>query len=173
MKNPYRYEDRARHERIKVAFVTAATAIACTTSTTNALAQQPIYYPAHGQSQSKQSSDLGQCQGWAKSNTGIDPAMLAQQANQAPPQQAQGGRVRGGAGGAAAGAAMGAIAGDAGKGAAMGAVGGAMMGGARQRQQNRANSAQQQANQQQVSQELATFNRAVGACMSGRGYTVQ
>jgi hypothetical protein len=169
MKNPYRYEDRARHERIKVAFVTAATAIACT----NALAQQPIYYPAHGQSQSKQSSDLGQCQGWAKSNTGIDPAMLAQQANQAPPQQAQGGRVRGGAGGAAAGAAMGAIAGDAGKGAAMGAVGGAMVGGARQRQQNRANSAQQQANQQQVSQELATFNRAVGACMSGRGYTVQ
>ncbi|KMZ11188.1 hypothetical protein BHUM_01024, partial [Candidatus Burkholderia humilis] len=58
------------------------------------------------------------------------------------PQQAQGGRVRGGAGGAAAGAAMGAIAGDAGKGAAMSAVGGAMIGGARQRQQNRANSQQ-------------------------------
>jgi hypothetical protein len=136
------------------------------------LAQQ-IFYPAKGQSQSKQSSDLSACQQWAKSNTGIDPVMLAQQANQPPPQQAAGGRVRGGAGGAAAGAAMGAIAGDAGKGAAMGAVGGAMIGGARQRQANRASANQQAANSQQVSQEMGTFNKAVGACMSGRGYTVQ
>jgi hypothetical protein len=139
----------------------------------DAFAQQQIFYPSKGQSQSQQSNDVAQCQQWAKSNTGIDPMALAQQANQPPPQQAQGGRVRGGAGGAAAGAAMGAIAGDAGKGAAMGAVGGAMVGGARQRQQNRANAQQQQTNQQQASQQMATFNRAVGACMSGRGYTVQ
>jgi outer membrane lipoprotein SlyB len=134
---------------------------------------QQIFYPAKGQSQSKQSSDMSQCQQWAKANTGIDPMVLAQQANQPPPQQAQGGRVRGGAGGAAAGAAMGAIAGDAGKGAAMGAVGGAMIGGAHQRQANRANASQQQAHQQQASQQMATFNKAVGACMTGRGYTVQ
>jgi hypothetical protein len=134
---------------------------------------QQIFYPSKGQSQNQQNNDMSQCQQWAKSNTGIDPSMLAQQANQPPPQQATGGRVRGGAGGAAAGAAMGAIAGDAGKGAAMGAVGGAMVGASRQRQQNRANASAQSANQQQVSQQMATFNKAVGACMSGRGYTVQ
>jgi hypothetical protein len=38
---------------------------------------------------------------------------------------------------------------------------------------NQAAAAQQQGGQQQVAQEMATFNRAVGACMTGRGYTVQ
>lgn len=139
----------------------------------DAFAQQAIFYPAKGQSQSQQSNDVGQCQQWAKTNTGVDPVALAQQANQPPPQQQQGGRLRGAAGGAAAGAAIGAIAGDAGKGAAAGAVGGTVIGGSRQRQQQRAASSQQQANQQQASQSMATFNRAVSACMSGRGYTVQ
>jgi hypothetical protein len=38
---------------------------------------------------------------------------------------------------------------------------------------NEASAGQQQANQQQVSQQMATFNRAVGACMTGRGYSIQ
>ncbi|MES2011696.1 MAG: YMGG-like glycine zipper-containing protein [Pseudomonadota bacterium] len=136
-------------------------------------AQQPIIYPAKGQSPQKQSSDTGACQQWAKQTTGVDPVAIAQQSGQpaAPPQQ--GGRVRGAAGGAAAGAAIGAIAGDAGKGAAIGAVTGTAAGGVRQRRKNEAAAEQQQAEQQQVSQEMATFNRAVGACMTGRGYTVQ
>jgi hypothetical protein len=162
---------KLRYEGIRAS--SCAACVLALSAAFDAYAQQPIFYPSHGQSQTQQSNDMGQCQQWAKSNTGIDPSKLAQQASQPPPQQAQGGRVRGGAGGAAAGAAMGAIAGDAGKGAAMGAVGGAMLGGAHQRQQNRANASAQQANQQQVSQQMATFNRAVGACMSGRGYTVQ
>jgi hypothetical protein len=170
MTSTFRYEDGAR---LRLTMGASCALLTLGLAWAQHAPAQAIYYPAHGQSQSKQSSDMSQCQSWAKSNTGIDPSMLAQQASQAPPQQAQGGRVRGGAGGAAAGAAMGAIAGDAGKGAAMGAVGGAMIGGARQRQQNRANASAQQSNQQQVSQEMATFNKAVGACMSGRGYTVQ
>jgi hypothetical protein len=48
-----------------------------------------------------------------------------------------------------------------------------VVGGSRQRRSNRAAEEQQQAGQQQASQAMATFNRAVGACMSGRGYTVQ
>jgi hypothetical protein len=48
-----------------------------------------------------------------------------------------------------------------------------MVGGVRQRRSNQAAAQQQQAGQQQVSQEMATFNRAVATCMSGRGYTVQ
>jgi hypothetical protein len=50
---------------------------------------------------------------------------------------------------------------------------GAMVGGVRQRRNNQAATQQQQAGRQQVSQQMATFNRAVAACMSGRGYTVQ
>lgn len=139
-----------------------------------ASAQQPIIYPAKGQSADKQASDSGQCQAWAKQSTGVDPNAIAQQAaNQQPAQQPQGGRVRGAAGGAAVGAAVGAIAGDAGKGAAAGAVGGTMVGGARQRRQAAAQSQQQQASQQQTSQAMSTFNRAFSACMTGRGYTVQ
>jgi len=138
-----------------------------------AAAQQPIIYPAKGQSAQKQSSDTAECQVWAKQSTGVDPVALAQQSGQPAPSQQQGGRVRGAAGGAAGGAVIGAIAGDAGKGAAIGAVTGTVVGGSRQRRANRATTEQQQAGQQQASQAMATFNRAVSACMTGRGYTVQ
>jgi uncharacterized membrane protein len=80
---------------------------------------------------------------------------------------------KGAVGGAAVGAAIGAIAGNAGKGAAIGAVTGTAGGGLRQRRMNEAAASQQQANQQQVSQEMSTYNRAVGACMTGRGYSIQ
>ena len=155
-----------------------------------ARAQGMIIYPAKGQSPAQQSKDEGECQTWAKNNTGIDPLVLAQQASQptqaAPAQQAPvgGERVRGAARGAAGGAIIGAIAGDAGKGAAIGAVGGTVVGGARQRQKQayNANSQQQAAAQSQqnaanqqayVKSQLATFNRAYAACLEGRGYTVK
>jgi len=155
------------------------------------LAQQLIIYPAKGQSQAQQEKDQGECQTWAKNNTGIDPLALASQASQpapvaaqAPQQQVGGERVRGAARGAAGGAVIGAIAGDAGKGAAAGAAAGTMVGGARQRETKRQNAqAQQNANaqaQQQganqkadVQNKLATFNKAYSACLEGRGYTVK
>jgi hypothetical protein len=139
-----------------------------------ASAQQPIFYPAKGQSQQTQANDTSACHGWATQNTGVNPAVLAQNsANQPPQQQQSGQRLRGAAGGAAGGAAIGAIAGDAGKGAAAGAIVGTMAGGARQRRQAAATQEQQQATQQQTSQQMATWNRAVVACMTGRGYTAQ
>jgi YMGG-like Gly-zipper len=139
-----------------------------------AWAQQPIFYPAKGQSQQKQSTDMSQCESWATQNTGVNPAVLAQNsANQqsAPPQSGQ--RLRGAAGGAAGGAAIGAIAGDAGKGAAAGAIAGTVAGGVRQRRQAAAAQQQQQATQQQTGQAMSTWNRALSACMTGRGYTAQ
>lgn len=137
-------------------------------------AQQPIFYPAKGQSQQKQSDDTAQCHNWATQNTGVNPAALAQNsANQPPPPGPSGQRLGGAARGAAGGAAIGAIAGDAGKGAAAGAIAGTMAGGARQRRQAAAAQEQQQATQQQASQQMATWNRAVAACMTGRGYTAQ
>ena len=136
--------------------------------------QQPIFYPAKGQSSQTQQNDMAQCQGWAKQTTGVDPVALAQRsANQPPPPAQQGQRLKGAAGGAATGAAVGAIAGDAGKGAAIGAVTGTAAGGIRQRRQAQAYNQQEQAAQQNTQNQLTTFNRAVTACMNGRGYTSQ
>ena len=133
--------------------------------------QRPVVYPAKGQSPQRQQQDEGSCYSWAKQNTGIDPAAVA---NAPPPAQAQNGqRVRGAAGGAAMGAAAGAIGGDAGKGAAIGAVAGTMAGGVAHRQQERAAAAQNSQVQASQQQALATYNRAWSACMTGRGYTVQ
>jgi hypothetical protein len=89
----------------------------------------------------------------------------------------------GAVGGAALGAVGGAIGGDAGKGAAIGAGTGALIGGIRRRESVR----QQQYNEQQYQQHVATaqssqsaaqagrrdsYNRALAACLQGRGYTV-
>jgi Glycine zipper len=135
-------------------------------------AQQPIVYPAKGQSPQQQSQDDAQCAAWAKQSTGIDPAAVA--ANPPPPQTgpAVGGgqRLRGAARGAAGGAAIGAITGDAGEGAGVGAVVGTMAGGRRARQQQAAQTQHAQAQQQELVQ---TYYRGYGACMEGRGYTIR
>ncbi len=136
-----------------------------------ATAQQPIIYPAKGQSSQQQQKDHGECQAWATSATGIDPVALAQ----APPPETGssfggGERVQGAARGAVGGVAIGAIAGDAGKGAAIGAVVGTMAGG---RQARKNQSARTQQAQSQRQQQINTWNRALGACMDGRGYTIK
>lgn len=134
-----------------------------------AFAQKPAVYPAHGQSADKQSSDDGACYAWAKQNTGVDPAVVAQQAP--PPQGPTGARVGGAARGAAAGAVIGDVAhDDPGHGAAVGAAAGAVAGGARSRRQH---AAQAQAAQNAQSSEMTTYWHAYGACMEGRGYTVK
>ncbi|HTI19261.1 MAG TPA: glycine zipper family protein [Trinickia sp.] len=136
--------------------------------------QAPIYYPAKGQSAQQQQADMAACGSWATQTTGVDPVALANRsANQPPPQGQSGERLRGAARGAAGGAAIGAIAGDAGKGAAIGAVTGTVVGGARQRRQQESASQQTQAMNQDTSNQLATYHRAVTACMNGRGYTSQ
>jgi hypothetical protein len=134
-----------------------------------ALAQKPAVYPAHGQSQQQQMSDDGACYSWAKQNTGIDPAVVAQ--TPPPPSGPTGARVRGAARGAAAGAIVGDVSNnDAGHGAAVGATAGALAGGARSRQQHAAQAQTAQANQQAA---ISTYWHAYGACMQGKGYTVQ
>jgi hypothetical protein len=122
-----------------------------------AVAQQPVFYPAQGQSPQQQSQDRAACQTWAAQQTGAAPGAPA-----APPPRA-GGRARG----AAAGAAGAAITGnDPGKGAAAGAVGGAAAQRGARRQDRRQAAAQQQ-------QTGATSGRAMAACMQGKGYAVQ
>lgn len=124
------------------------------------LAQEPIIYPNQGQSQQQMENDKSACYSWAKQQSGFDPMAGQQTAPQ------QGGGVKGAARGALVGVTVGAIAGDAGKGAAIGAAGGGLLGGMKQKDQN-----QQQANA--YNQQRDTYNRAYGACLEGKGYTVK
>jgi len=135
-----------------------------------AYAGEPVIYPAKGQSQKQMDTDKNSCYGWAKNQTGFDPPQPPP-ASQAPPPQGE--RVRGAAQGAAVGAAVGAIAGDAGKGAAAGAAGGTVVGGSRQRQKRRQSVQTQQQQTADYEAQRSNYNRAFGACMEGRGYTVK
>jgi hypothetical protein len=129
-------------------------------------------YPTKGQDAAQQQKDEGECYGWAKQQTGIDPA-----APPPPPpeaKQAKGGAVKGAAKGAAGGAAIGAIAGDTGDGAAIGATAGAVRGRRQQKKANKQAEAQAQAQAgAQQQQTLDTFKKAFGGCMDGRGYSVK
>jgi hypothetical protein len=149
---------------MKIAAGVAVLSLAAT-----AMAQRPVVYPSKGQSPQQQSRDDGECYAWARQNTGIDPATLAPPAQETGPSTGGGERVQGAARGALGGLAIGAIAGDAGQGAAIGAVVGTMAGGHRARENQESRNQQSQQNQQA---QINSFYRAYGACMQGRGYTV-
>ena len=135
-----------------------------------ALAEKPIIYPAKGQSAAQQQKDDGECQTWAKQNTGVDPAKPAPTAQTAAPPPPKGGLVKG----AAVGATVGAIGGnDVGNAAAKGAAVGVVAQHSRRKGQAEAAAAQNQQAQASQQQAMATFFKAFGACMEGRGYTVK
>jgi hypothetical protein len=116
-----------------------------------ALGDDMYIYPSKGQSPEQQSRDRYECHRWAVQQTGVDPTSAQ----------------------AALGAVGGAIAGDAAKGTAIGAATGGLIGGMKQRGQAKQ---QQQAQANQAAQQqsaLVAYNRAVSACLSGRGYTVK
>ena len=142
-----------------------------------AMAQDPIIYPSQGQSNEQMEKDKFECYNWARQQTGFDPMQVPTATSAPPPQQSEGAGVVGGAArGALGGLAIGAIAGDAGKGAAIGAASGGLVGGMRRNDRRRQNEQQQQqwANQQTANyaNQRNTYNRAYGACLGGRGYTV-
>jgi hypothetical protein len=129
-----------------------------------------VIYPAQGQSAEQQQKDEGECYTWARDETGIDP--LAQGAVAPPPAQQSGG---GAIGGAAGGAIVGGIV-DGSDGAKTGAKIGLVGGAIGQNRKNRASAQQNQQSQQQAQgtndANKATFNKAYGVCLQGRGYTV-
>lgn len=153
---------------IPVVFFLVLLLLAATAGTGRA---ELIIYPAQGQSPEQQQQDEFECHQWAVQQSGFDPTKSQQTAAQGPAPK--GGVVRGAAGGALVGAGIGAIAGDAKKGAKIGAGAGAVGGGVKQqqqRQQQEAATRQAQANQQA---QVASYNKARGACLEGRGYTVK
>ncbi len=156
-----------------VVLVVSAMTVSVSTVPNAAWAQSLIIYPSKGQSEKQQSRDRYECHTWAVKQTGFDPTnpQMAQSnvAAAPPPPQAeepQGGLLRGAA-----------------RGAAIGAVTGALFGGFRRRDQRRRQQAQQQQYQQQqrqvqqqqtqaANQRRNGYNRAMSACLTGRGYTV-
>jgi hypothetical protein len=132
-----------------------------------------VVYPAKGQDEAQQSADKGECNQWAIKETGIDPVQLAGTTTPAPGGTNDHKVVRGAARGAIAGVAIGAIAGDAGKGAAIGATAGGIGGVARERRQNRTEQSVAAQTQQQQQAALQKYEKAYGACLTGKGYSVQ
>jgi hypothetical protein len=143
-----------------------------------AVAQDLLVYPAKGQSQTQQDKDRYECHTWAVKETGFDPSKPQTAAsNSAGSQQYQPSQphvLKGAGRGAALGAVGGAITGNAGKGAAAGAAMGGLAGGFKRRNERMQQSSQQSAGVQSAQQnQRNTYNRAMAACLEGRGYTVK
>jgi len=140
-------------------------------------AQDPIIFPAEGQSEEQMEKDKFSCYQWAKNETGFDPMKVPTASTPPPQQQAKGG----GAGrGAVVGAGAGALiksGGSRSKGAAYGALAGGLLGGARTQSQKRSDEEARKKWEQDQAREYAhkrnTYNRAYSACLESKGYTVR
>ena len=146
---------------MRVAIVLVMSAILTLTRSAGSHAEM-YAYPDRGQSAEQQQRDKRACQAWATQQTGVDPSKTV------PAQRG----VGDGAGGAAVGAARGAAAGEAGAGAARGAIRGRLLGAIRRRRE----AEQQNAGNEGSAPPQGThedYDRAYGACKTGRGYTVR
>jgi len=132
------------------------------------LAAQDVYvYPTKNQSAEQMSRDKEECHDWAVSTTGVDPVKMASEA------QAKASGSGAALGGAAVGAARGAVSGEAGAGAMQGVGIGRLVHAIRARRQMEEQQQAQANEQQQRQAQLQKYDRAFGACLTGRGYTVQ
>jgi hypothetical protein len=137
------------------------------------------FYPAQGQTVERQDRDRFECYQWARSQTGADPGMTP---IRVPAPEAAPPRVTGA--GAAVGAVTGATIGAAtagrhggGEAMVMGAIIGTILGaaaeGANAQAQAEVRSADSRSRQSRAAVQLQdAFRRAMGACMSSRGYTI-
>ena len=181
-----------------VGLVLAAAAAADSASAQSSAARtamlNPVIYPAREQSPKQQEQDKFECYGWAKQQSGFDPAQATSAAPAAPapanPSNPSTASANGGATGsmvrgAAGGAAVAELAHkDAGHGAAVGVLGSAVMQRVKSQQAAQANSSTQQQQLQQQQQQMAeqmaareqqrtNYARAFGACMEARGYVLK
>ncbi len=134
--------------------------------------QDMYIYPARGQTQDQQNRDRYECNNWAVQQSGYDPTrpdVYAAAPAPQPTSSAMGGGMRG----ATVGAVGGAIGGNAGKGAAIGAASGALLGGMARNRQAAETQAYQQQQSSAYSQQRTSYDRAMGACLEGRGYTIK
>ena len=133
-------------------------------------AAEVFVFPKNAQTKEQQEQDEFSCYKWAKEQTGFDPNKPVEQASAPAPK---GGAVSGAAKGAAVGAIGGAIGGDAGKGVAIGAGVGAAAGAHKRRKGEKQQAAAQEQAAKQQEASVDGYQRAFGACMEGKGYTVK
>lgn len=140
-------------------------------------------YPNNGQSLARQDRDRYECYLWARQQTGFEPSELPPtvvRRTDVAPQPAPGEHTLVGA---FTGAALGAMIGAPhrpGEGAIIGALAGAMMGAASDTaRQEQAALSEGRYRQQTMSRyasrsgQARNYQRALGACLEGRGYTVR
>lgn len=131
---------------------------------------KPFVYPQKGQSAQQQQADEGECDQWARGQTGYDPNAQPIQGNAAPQGVQRDGQV---VRGAARGALIASVVdGDSGKGAVAGAVAGGMRQRGDYRRQQEAYASQQQQIQAQQQSLYNDYSRAFGTCLQARGYSV-
>jgi hypothetical protein len=137
-------------------------------------AQDDLFiYPQQGQTQEQQSQDRFECHEWAVQQTGFDPSAPVSTSPSSTQGSTGGEVVGGGARGAAVGAAAGAIAGNAGKGAAIGAAAGGGTGLIRRGRKEQEAAEAQEREAAATEEQRATYQRALSACLEGRGYTIK
>ena len=126
-----------------------------------AAAQEPIVYPAKGQSPDQVEQDKYQCYQWAKGETGFDPMAPPTATAPPPPNQAPTASTgRSAVGGAVTGSLIGGIAdGDWGKGAAIGAAAGAGAGALKDSDREK-----------KAKQGAKVYQAEFKHCMSGKGF---
>ncbi len=147
---------------------------------TSAPAKREMYiYPKAGQDTAQQDRDRYECHSWAVGQTGFDPSRAGLSVP-VPPQDTKerGSSVRGAVGGAALGTAVGAITGSSiGKSALIGAgagfLGSTLKNRRAKRKAEKAYEADLAFSQRYLSHEVADYDRAMGACLEGRDYTVK
>jgi hypothetical protein len=144
-------------------------------------AQDPIVYPANGQSEDQMEKDKYQCYSWARNQTGFDP-MKTPTTTSGPPAKEKEvwGAGKSGVAGGATGAVVGGLAqGRKGavRGGLIGAGAGALIGGARSSNQRQREAQKRQDWERKETNNYVRarteYNRAFGACMEGRGYSVK
>lgn len=139
-------------------------------------------YPQQGQSPERQDRDRYECYRWAVQQSGHDPSVATGEPEAAhvtlvpvPPPGAD--TLTGAVVGAAIGAGIGAASGHAGEGAAIGAGVGALAGAsqeiAREKALRRLETQQAWERAAVGAQDRAAYDRALTACLEGRGYTVR
>lgn len=138
-------------------------------------APQPAmyFYPELSQDEAKQDRDRYECYRWAVREAGVDPGMTPVRYAAPPPAAVRNGAevVAGAATGAIIGAAV-ASPYNSGQGMVLGAIFGTLIGAAAH--EARVQSAEQAYAQHVSMQQVPAhnFRRAMGACMTGRGYRV-
>ena len=158
-------------------FIAASLATALAFSATASLGSDLFIYPNNGQTSEQQQRDRYECHIWAKDQTGYDPSQTGLTMPAPPQNESNSNSLKGAVSGAALGAAVGAVTGKSvGETAAIGAGAGLLTSRMKNRRAEKKAEKTYEAelanSQAYIHAKNTEYNRAISACLTGRGYTV-